>query len=577
MTLIGWIQIVVFFALLLILVKPLGAYMAKVFQGQSTLLSRIISPLERFIYRLAGVDESKEMTWKTYAVALLVFNFLGILILYAILRLQGVFSGSAAVAPDLTFNTAVSFVTNTNWQNYAGESTLSYLTQMVGLTVQNFLSAATGITVFLAFTRSLARHNASTLGNFWVDLTRSILYVFLPLSFILALVFVSQGVVQTFSSSIQANLVQQFVNSAEQTVNQQVISVGPVASQLAIKHLGTNGGGFFNANAAHPFENPNALTNLLLMLAQLLLPAALPFTFGKLVAEPKQGWAILTAMVILLVLFIGLTYSAESAGNPLFNKLGIDQTASALQAGGNMEGKEARFGISASALFAGTTTATSNGAVNSMHDSFTPLGGLSLLLLMQLGEVVFGGVGSGMYGMLIFVIVAVFVAGLMVGRTPEYLGKKIEPFEMKMAALVILIMPMVVLGLTALAVSTQAGQAAVLYPGPHAFSEILYAFTSQGNNNGSAFAGLSGNSLFYNLTGAIAMLIGRFWLIIPTLALAGSLVQKKKGVASAGTLSTTSALFIGWLIAIILIVGALNFVPALSLGPLAEHLLMVGI
>ncbi len=350
-----------------------------------------------------------------------------------------------------------------------------------------------------------------------------------------------------------------------------------MASQLAIKPLGTNGGGFFNANAAHPFENPSALTNLLLMLAQLLLPAALTYTFGKMVGEPKQGWAILTAMVILLILFVGLTYSAEAAGNPLFNQLGIDQTASALQAGGNMEGKEARFGISASALFAGTTTATSTGAVNSMHDSFTPLGGLSLLLLMQLGEVVFGGVGSGMYGMLIFVIVAVFVAGLMVGRTPEYLGKKIEPFEMKMAALVILIMPMVVLGLTALAVSTRAGQAAVLNPGPHAFSEILYAFTSQGNNNGSAFAGLSGNSLFYNLTGAIAMLIGRFWLIIPTLALAGSLVQKKKAVASAGTLSTTSALFIGWLIAIILIVGALNFVPALSLGPLAEHLLMVGI
>jgi len=577
MTLIGWVQIVVFFALLLVLVKPLGAYMAKVFQGQTTFLSRVISPLERFIYRLAGVDESKEMTWKTYAVALLAFNFLGILVLYAILRLQGVFSGSAAVAPDLSFNTAVSFVTNTNWQNYAGESTLSSLTQMVGLTVQNFLSAATGITVFLAFTRSLARHSASTLGNFWVDLTRSILYVLLPLSFILALVFVSQGVVQTFSSSIQANLVQPFVNSAGQTVNQQVISVGPVASQLAIKHLGTNGGGFFNANAAHPFENPSALTNLLLILAQMLLPAALTYTFGKMVGEPKQGWAILTAMVILLILFVGLTYSAEAAGNPLFTQLGIDQTASALQPGGNMEGKEARFGISASALFAGTTTATSNGAVNSMHDSFTPLGGLSLLLLMQLGEVVFGGVGSGMYGMLIFVIVAVFVAGLMVGRTPEYLGKKIEPFEMKMAALVILIMPMVVLGLTALAVSTRAGQAAVLNPGPHAFSEILYAFTSQGNNNGSAFAGLSGNSLFYNLTGAIAMLIGRFWLIIPTLALAGSLVQKKKAVASAGTLSTTSALFIGWLIAIILIVGALNFVPALSLGPLAEHLLMVGI
>jgi len=576
MTLLSWGQIIAFLVFLLLLVKPLGGFMARVFQGQTTFLSRLLTPVERFFYRLAGVDETVEMSWKTYAAALLLFNFLGILFLYALLRLQGVFSGSAAIEPDLSFNTAVSFVTNTNWQNYAGESTLANLTQMLGLTVQNFLSAATGISVFLAFTRSLARHSASTLGNFWVDLTRSILYVLLPLSFILALVFVSQGVVQTFSSSIQANLIQPIVNSAGQTVNQQSISVGPVASQLAIKHLGTNGGGFFNANAAHPFENPNAFTNLLLMLAQVLIPAALTYTFGKMVGETKQGWAILTAMVILLVLFVGLTYSAEAAGNPLFNKLGIDQTASALQAGGNMEGKEARFGISASALFAGTTTATSNGAVNSMHDSYTPLGGLSLLLLMQLGEVVFGGVGSGMYGMLIFVIVAVFVAGLMVGRTPEYLGKKIEPFEMKMAALVILIMPMVVLGLTALAVSTKAGQAAVLNPGPHAFSEILYAFTSQGNNNGSAFAGLSGNSLFYNITGAVAMLIGRFWIIVPTLALAGSLVQKKKAVASAGTLSTTSALFIGWLIAIILIVGALNFVPALSLGPLAEHLLMAG-
>jgi K+-transporting ATPase ATPase A chain len=577
MTYLGWAQIVAFFVVLLVLVKPLGGYMAKVFQGQTTFLSRLLLPLERFFYRLAGVDENVEMTWKTYAVALLVFNFLGILALYALLRLQGLFSGSAAVAPDLSFNTAISFVTNTNWQNYAGESTLANLTQMMGLTVQNFLSAATGNTVFLALTRSLARHCASTLGNFWVDLTRSVLYVLLPLSILFALVFVSQGVVQTFSSSIQANLLQPVVNSAGQTVNQQTISVGPVASQLAIKHLGTNGGGFFNANAAHPFENPNALTNLLLMLAQVLIPAALTYTFGKLVGEPKQGWAILTTMVILLVLFVGLTYSAEAAGNPLFNKLGIDKTASALQAGGNMEGKEARFGISGSALFAGTTTATSNGAVNSMHDSYTPLGGLSLMLLMQLGEVVFGGVGSGMYGMLIFVIVAVFVAGLMVGRTPEYLGKKIEPFEMKMAALVILIMPMVVLGLTALAVSTKAGQAGVLNPGPHAFSEILYAFTSQGNNNGSAFAGLSGNTPFYNISGAIAMLIGRFWLILPTLALAGSLVQKKKAVASVGTLSTTSALFIGWLIAIILIVGALNFVPALSLGPLAEHLLMAGI
>ncbi len=580
MTLIGWLQILLFFILLVLLVKPLGTYMAKVFQGEKTFLSRVLAPVERFFYRLSGVDASAEMGWKTYAVALLVFNFFGILLLYLMQRIQGDFpfnpAGMKAVAPDLAFNTAVSFVTNTNWQNYAGESTLAYFTQMAGLAVQNFLSAATGITVFLALTRALARHNAKTLGNFWVDLTRSVLYVLLPISLLLSVVFISQGVPQTFSGSVQANLTQPFVGASGETVTQQTITLGPVASQLAIKHLGTNGGGFFNANASHPFENPNALTNLLLMLAQVVLPASLTYTFGKMVGDTRQGWAILLAMLVLLLAFTTLVYSAEAAGNPLFDRLGVDQSASFIQPGGNMEGKEARFGISASALFAATTTATSNGAVNSMHDSFTPLGGLALLLLMQLGEVVFGGVGSGMYGMLIFVIVAVFVAGLMVGRTPEYLGKKIEPFEMKMAALIILIMPMVVLGMTALAVVTKTGQAAVLNSGPHAFSEILYAFTSQANNNGSAFAGLSGNSFFYNIAGAFSMLIGRFWLILPTLALAGSLAAKKKAPAGAGTLSTTSALFIIWLITIILIVGALNFVPALSLGPLVEHLIMVG-
>lgn len=580
MTLIGWLQILLFFILLVLLVKPLGTYMAKVFQGEKTFLSRVLAPVERFFYRLSGVDASAEMGWKTYAVALLVFNFFGILLLYLMQRIQGDFpfnpAGMKAVAPDLAFNTAVSFVTNTNWQNYAGESTLAYFTQMAGLAVQNFLSAATGITVFLALTRALARHNAKTLGNFWVDLTRSVLYVLLPISLLLSVVFISQGVPQTFSGSVQANLTQPFVVASGETVTQQTITLGPVASQLAIKHLGTNGGGFFNANASHPFENPNALTNLLLMLAQVVLPASLTYTFGKMVGDTRQGWAILLAMLVLLLAFTTLVYSAEAAGNPLFDRLGVDQSASFIQPGGNMEGKEARFGISASALFAATTTATSNGAVNSMHDSFTPLGGLALLLLMQLGEVVFGGVGSGMYGMLIFVIVAVFVAGLMVGRTPEYLGKKIEPFEMKMAALIILIMPMVVLGMTALAVVTKTGQAAVLNSGPHAFSEILYAFTSQANNNGSAFAGLSGNSFFYNIAGAFSMLIGRFWLILPTLALAGSLAAKKKAPAGAGTLSTTSALFIIWLITIILIVGALNFVPALSLGPLVEHLIMVG-
>jgi K+-transporting ATPase ATPase A chain len=575
MTLVGWLQITLYFLILLLLVKPLGSYMAKVFQGEKTFFSRLLSPIEKWMYKAAGIDVSIEMNWKTYAIALLVFNFFGILFLYLLQRVQGFLplnpTGATAVRPDTAFNTAVSYVTNTNWQNYSGESTMAYISQMAGMTVQNFLSAATGIAVFVAFTRAFIRHGVNTLGNFWVDIVRSVLYVLLPLSLALALVLVSQGVVQTLSNSVQAVLLQ-----TGGATNVQTIALGPVASQLAIKHLGTNGGGFFNANASHPFENPNALTNLLLMLAQTVIPAALTYTFGKMVGDTGQGWAILAVMVILLVIFVGCIYAAEASGNPLFSKLGVDQSASALQPGGNMEGKEARFGISDSALFAGTTTATSNGAVNSMHDSYTPLGGLVLLLLMQLGEVVFGGVGSGMYTMLIFVIVAVFVAGLMVGRTPEYLGKKIEPFDMKMAALVILIMPIVVLGLTALAVSTSVGQSAVLNPGAHGFSEILYAYTSQGNNNGSAFAGLNGNSIFYNLTGALAMLIGRYWLAIPTLALAGSIVSKKKVPAGAGTLSTTSLLFVFWLIGIILIVGALNFLPALALGPIVEHMIMIG-
>jgi K+-transporting ATPase, KdpA len=580
MTLNGWLQIAAYFVVLILLVKPVGSYMARVFQGERTFLTPVLAPVERFFYRISGVEADEEMTWKTYAVALLLFSLFSILLLFLLQRIQGILplnpTGMAAVPSATAFNTAVSFVTNTNWQNYAGESTMSYLTQMMGLTVQNFLSAAAGLTVAIAFIRSFSRHSASTLGNFWVDLTRSVLYILLPLSIVLAMIFVSQGVVQTFSTSVTAKLTQPIVDSNGQTVTQQVIAVGPVASQLAIKHLGTNGGGFFNANAAHPFENPNALTDFLLVLAQTVLPAALTYTFGKMVGEPRQGWTILIAMLILLVIFVGCTYAAESAGNPLFTKLGINQTATALNPGGNMEGKEVRFGIARSSLFATATTVTSTGAVDSMHDSYTPLGGLVLLLMMQLGEVVLGGVGSGLYGMLIFVIVAVFVAGLMVGRTPEYLGKKIEPFEMKMAALLILIMPIVVLGLTALAVVTSAGQAGVSNPGPHGFSQILYAFTSQTNNNGSAFAGLSGNTNFYNFWGALAMLIGRFWLAIPTLALAGSLVAKKKAVAGAGTLSTTSLLFIVWLIGIILIVGALNFVPALALGPVIEHLIMIG-
>lgn len=580
MTISGWLQIILFIVGLVLLVKPLGIYMAHVYQGERTFFSGILSPLERLIYRVSGVCPEEEMTWKEYAAALLIFSFIGVLLLFFILRLQYLLplnpGNKAAMPSDTAMNTAVSFVTNTNWQNYSGESTLSYLSQMLGLTVQNFLSAASGMAVAVALIRALMRRSGKTIGNFWVDLTRSVLYILLPLSVFLAIVLVSQGVVQTFSGSVTAHLIQPYINTDGQVVNQQEIALGLVASQLAIKHLGTNGGGFFNANAAHPFENPNALTNFLLILAEAVIPAAFTYTFGKMVGSPREGWAILIAMLILVSAFTGLTYAAESAGNPIISKMGVSQISTDINPGGNMEGKEVRNGIAPSALFATVTTATSTGAVDSMHDSYTPLGGFVLLLMMQFGEVVLGGVGSGLYGMLIFVIVAVFVAGLMVGRTPEYLGKKIEPFEMKMAALVILIMPIVVLSLTALASVTTAGQEAISNPGPHGFSQILYAFTSQGNNNGSAFAGLAGNSLFYNLAGVVAMLIGCFWLAIPTLALAGSLAAKKKAAAGAGTLSTTSPLFIIWLIAIVIIVGALNFVPALALGPVTEHLLMMG-
>ncbi len=580
MTAFGWVQILIYLAVLLLLVKPLGLYMAHVYQGERTLLSRVIGPVERFIYRVADIDAREEMNWKGYALAFLVFSLFGTLLLYLVLRLQGILplnpQAVQGMPPLTAFNTAVSFVTNTNWQNYSGEVSLSYFSQMFGLTVQNFLSAASGMAIAVAFIRALARHSVQTLGNFWVDLTRSVLYILLPISFVLALVFISQGVIQTLSPSVTASLTQPYTDASGQYVDKQIISVGPVASQLAIKHLGTNGGGFFNANSAHPFENPNGLTNILLILAETVIPASLTYTFGKMVGNTKQGWAILTAMLILLIVFVGFTYAAESSGNPILTQLGANQQASNINPGGNMEGKETRFGIGPSSLFATVTTATSTGAVDSMHDSYTPLGGMSLLVMMQLGEVVMGGVGSGLYGMFVFVIVAVFVAGLMVGRTPEFLGKKIEPYEMKMAALLILIMPITVLGLTALASVTSAGTSAIGNPGPHGFSEILYAFTSQANNNGSAFAGLSGNTPFYNLLGGAAMLVGRFWLAIPTLALAGSLAAKKKVASGAGTLSTTSALFIGWLIAIVLIVGALNFVPALALGPVIEHLIMIG-
>jgi K+-transporting ATPase ATPase A chain len=574
MTLNGWAQIFLFLAVLLLFVKPLGLYMAKVYSGEHTFLKRIIAPAERVIYRLAGVNPLDEMDWKNYSKAFLMFSVISFVFLYFIQRVQSVLPlnplGLGDVSRDLAFNTAVSFVSNTNWQNYGGETTMSFLTQMVGLTVQNFVSAAAGMSVLVAFIRGLSRQKTSLLGNFWVDMTRGLLYILLPLAFIFAILLVSQGVVQTFLPKVTATLIQ----PAGQ--NTQLIAVGPAASQIAIKMLGTNGGGFFNVNSSHPLENPTPISNFLEMLAILLIPAALCYTYGKLIGDTRQGWAILIAMTILLIVFIGLTYATESQANPLLARLGVDASNTSFQAGGNMEGKEVRFGITNSSLWAVLTTAASNGSVNSMHDSYSPLGGLVLLIMMMFGEVVFGGVGSGLYGMLVFVILAVFIAGLMVGRTPEYLGKKIEAFEIKMAALLILIMPLTVLGLTAIAVSVSPGQSSVLNPGPHGLSEILYAFTSQGNNNGSAFAGLTGNTIFYNLAGALAMLIGRFGLAIPTLALAGSLALKKKSPAGAGTLSTTSILFIGWLIVVIILIGALNFIPVLALGPITEHLLMIG-
>ncbi|MFZ0532710.1 MAG: potassium-transporting ATPase subunit KdpA [Anaerolineales bacterium] len=598
MTLNSYFQIGIYFIVLVLLVKPLGLYMARLYQGESTFLDRLIRPLERMCYRLFGVNPQDEMDWKTYTIALLVFSAISVLIVYLLQRVQGLLllnpQKFEATTPDLAFNTAVSFATNTNWQNYGGETTMSYLTQMVGLTVQNFVSAAAGMAVLVAFIRALARRQTTKLGNFWVDLTRGTLYILLPMSVILALILVSQGVVQTLSPYQQATLLQPtsyqqpmldangnpatdsngipVMETVVQTA--QVLAVGPAASQIAIKELGTNGGGFFNANSSHPFENPTPFSNFLEMLSILLIPAALTYTFGKMVGSTRQGWAILAAMLLLLWVPLGLAYASEQSGNPALTSLGVDQTASTTNPGGNMEGKEVRFGIANSALWAATTTAASNGSVNSMHDSYTPLGGLVPLWMMMLGEVSFGGVGSGLYGMLVFVIVAVFVAGLMVGRTPEYLGKKIESYEMKMASLLILIMPITVLVFTAIGVLTTPGKATIFNPGAHGFSEVLYLFTSQGNNNGSAFAGIGANNPFYNLTGGIAMLIGRFFLAVPTLALAGSLAKKKKTPEGAGTLPTHTPLFIVWLIAVVILVGALNFFPALALGPIVEHLIL---
>jgi K+-transporting ATPase ATPase A chain len=572
-----WLQIGLYLIVLLLLVKPLGSFMARVYEGERTFLSPVLGPVERFIYRLIGVKPQEEMDWKTYAFAMLLFSLVGLITLYGLQRLQSVLPLNpqhlGAVAPDLSFNTSVSFNSNTNWQSYGGETTMSYLTQMIGLAVHNFLSAAIGMAVLIALIRGFVKHSAQTIGNAWVDMTRSMLYILIPLSLVLAIALVSQGVVQTFSSSQKAQLLQSTQDANGQTVTEQTIAVGPAASQIAIKQLGTNGGGFFNVNSAHPFENPTPLSNFLEMLAILLIPASLCYTFGKMAKDTRQGWALLTAMTLIFVVMLSIAVWAEQRGNPVLTHLGVDQTASATQPGGNMEGKELRFGITNSALWATATTSASNGSVNSMHDSFTAIGGLVPMWMMQLGEVVFGGVGSGLYGMLAFVIVAVFIAGLMIGRTPEYLGKKIESYEMKMASLMVLIPVVCVLLGTAIAVLVPAGSAAVANPGSHGFSEILYAFSSASNNNGSAFAGLATNNMFYNIALGVAMLLGRYWLMIPTLAIAGSLVRKKHVPPSVGTLPTHTPLFIIWLITVVIIVGALSFFPALSLGPLVEHLM----
>ncbi len=588
-------QLAIYLIVLLALAKPLGAYMARVYEGRPCGLNGVFGWLERLIYRLSGVRPAEEMGWKTYAATMLLFNLAGLLAVYGLQRVQGVLPLNpqqfGAVSPDSSFNTAVSFATNTNWQGYGGETTMSYLTQMLGLTVQNFVSAAAGMAVLVAMIRGFARRSSATVGNFWVDLTRTTLYILLPVSFVLALILVSQGVVQTFGAYAKAAVVQPTSydepitdkdgkpaldekgqpKTKESTLTEQVIAVGPAASQIAIKQLGTNGGGFFNVNSAHPFENPTPLANFLELLAILQISAALCYTFGLMVGDTRQGWAVLAAMTVIFVGLLAVCVVAEQNGH-VFVKQGVDHTASALQAGGNMEGKEVRFGIANSALWATATTSASNGSVNSMHDSFTPIGGLVPMWLMELGEVVYGGVGSGLYGMLVFAIIAVFVAGLMVGRTPEYLGKKIEAYEMKMSSLIILIPPAVVLIGTAIGVLAPGGKAGVANPGAHGFSEILYSFSSAGNNNGSAFAGLSANTPFYNTALGFAMLFARYWLAIPTLAIAGSLARKKIVPSGPGTLPTHTPLFVGLLIGVVILVGALTFVPALALGPIVEHL-----
>jgi K+-transporting ATPase ATPase A chain len=579
-TLWGWIQIVFFFGVIVACVKPLGGYMARVYQNESVWLEKVFGPVERIIYRLSGVKKDEETTWKTYAIDMLLFNVAGILFTYGIQRLQGVIppqalnpQGFPAPTPDLAWNTAVSFATNTDWQSYGGESTMSYLTQMLVLAVQNFVCAASGMAVLVALIRSFTRKTTPTIGSFWVDLVRSTLYILIPLSFVMAILLVWQGVVQTFHAYPIAHLLQATKDADGKAVTDQVLALGPAASQIAIKQLGTNGGGFFNANSAHPFENPTGLCNFLEMVGILIIPASLCYTFGAMVKDTRQGWAVFAAMSAILLPLLILCVLAEQAGNPALRDLGIDQSASGLSSGGNMEGKEVRFGIAASGLFATITTAVSCGAVNGMHDSFTPLGGLVPMWLMQLGEVVFGGVGAGLYGMLMFAVVAVFVAGLMVGRTPEYLGKKIEAFEMKMASLTVLVPPATVLLFTAIAIVTEAGKKGISNPGPHGFSEVLYAFSSAANNNGSAFGGLSANTPFYNTLLGLAMFFGRFFVKVAVLALAGSIAKKKLVPTTSGTLPTHTPLFVGMLVGVVLLVGALTFIPALALGPIVEHLI----
>jgi potassium-transporting ATPase potassium-binding subunit len=593
MTTNGWIQIGVFLALILAITKPLGVFMAKVFSGERTFLDPIARPIERLLYRVTGVDEEYEMRWTEYAATMLLFSGVSMLLLYLIERVQQWLPLNpqkfGAVSQALAFNTAASFTTNTNWQNYSGESTMSYLTQMAGLAYHNFASAAVGVALAIAFVRGIARKEKETIGNFWVDMTRSTLWVLLPACIVYALLLVSQGVVQNLRPYDAAKLVepQQVQKTGTDgkpmvgpegkavmdTVTDQTIAQGPVASQEAIKMLGTNGGGFFNANSSHPFENPTPLSNFLQMLSIFAIPAGLTYTLGRMTGSPRHGWAVWAAMAILFLCGVTTAYWAEARGNPLLH--GVDQQATAMQSGGNMEGKEVRFGIADSALFATVTTDASCGAINGVHDSFTPLGGLVPLVNIMLSETVFGGVGAGLYGILIYVVLSVFIAGLMVGRTPEYLGKKIEAYDVKMAMLVTLVFPLIILVLTGISTVEGFGTSSITNPGPHGLTQILYAFTSMAGNNGSAFAGLNGNTLWYNTAGAATMLIGRFFMIIPMLAIAGNLAKKKTVPASAGTFPVTTPLFTVLLVSVILIVGALTFFPALSLGPVLEHLLMM--